>query len=392
MKKLLILLSFFTLVFIPFKLAFAQENIVIDFFYSPTCPHCKEEEAYLKKLKATDKSITVNEYDIYEQGYIEKLEQYYQTYEVDKIRQGSVPVTFIKDKYFIGFNDFIADDINYYLKKLIESQAETDATSTSGVIEHPMKLPFIGEVNLSNYSPLFLSIVLGTLDGFNACAMVALGFLLTILISTGVRKRVLIIGGTFIFISGLVYFVFISAWLNLFLFLSHVKIITIIIGLVAVVFAVFLLKEYATDVVCKICHIDPKNEGKLTKWQRQLFKRMDYLTTANLPLVITLIGVSIVAAGINTVELFCSFGFPLAFTKMLISLNLPTGSYYFYLIIYVIFYMIDDFLIFLIALFTLRITKVSDKYLKAIKLISGIILLLLGIIIIFKPEILTFVG
>jgi len=84
------------------------------------------------------------------------------------------------------------------------------------------------------------------------------------------------------------------------------------------------------------------------------------------------------------VELFCSFGFPLAFTNFLTTLNLSTSSYYFYLITYVVFYMIDDFIIFLIALATLRITKMSDKYLRFIMLISGIVLLLLGITMILK--------
>ena len=102
------------------------------------------------------------------------------------------------------------------------------------------------------------------------------------------------------------------------------------------------------------------------------------------------LAVAAVAAGVNTVELACSFGFPLAFSKMLVSLNLPAFQYYLYIFIYVLFYMLDDLIIFLIAVLTMRLTKVSDKYLKTIKLISGIVLLLLGIAIMINPGILTF--
>ena len=122
-----------------------------------------------------------------------------------------------------------------------------------------------------------------------------------------------------------------------------------------------------------------------------MFAKMQQISQAKTSLPLMLLGVVVVAVGINMVEFVCSFGFPLVFTKILTSYNLGTPSYYFYLLIYILFYMIDDLIIFTLAIWTLRITQVSEKYLKAIKLISGIVLLILGLIILFKPELLMFV-
>jgi hypothetical protein len=117
---------------------------------------------------------------------------------------------------------------------------------------------------------------------------------------------------------------------------------------------------------------------------------MQDLTNSRLSLPIMLLGVAAVAAGINLVELVCSFGFPLAFTKILTSLGLSSWQHYFYILVYIIFYMLDDFLVFLIAVWTLRVTKVSQKYLKVITLVSAILLLIMGLAILIRPSLLTF--
>ena len=208
--------------------------------------------------------------------------------------------------------------------------------------------------------------------------------------ATGIRQRVFIIGSVFILVSGIVYFLFISAWLNLFLVLENIKFITILVGLIVTFFAVFLLKDYFSGVVCKLCQVNPGKQSFFTRMEQKLFLRMQKLISSKMSLPLTILGVAVVAAGINMVELCCSFGFPLVFTKILTSWELSTLSYYSYLLVYILFYMLDDFIIFLIAVWTLRTTQASEKYLKAIKLISGILLLLLGLTILIKPELLMF--
>ncbi len=361
----------------------AAEPLEFTFFYSSTCPHCKEERAFLDVLEEKYPELKVNGYEIaYHSENQDILVQFYQEYGVPKEEWGMVPVLFTPQKYFIGFDKKIGENIEACLVECLGGSASTSAAV--------IKVPILGKISLSRLSPLTLAVVMGGLDGFNACAMVALGFLLTSLIATGAREKVLWIGGTFILVSGIVYFVFITASFNLFLVLEKINFITNLVGLIIILFAAFMLKDYFHGIICKVCQVDAGKGNWFSRWEQKMFSKMQALTDSKKSLILMLAGVSMVAAGINLVELVCSFGFPLAFIKILTSFNLSSTSYYFYLFIYVILYMLDDFIIFLLAAATLRITQVSEKYLKAVKLISAVVLLVLGLVMMIKPELLAF--
>lgn len=393
---------FFLSIIVP---SFANADAVrVDFFYSKTCSHCAEEEKLLDEFQKDYPKLEIKRYEMSEKSTAGLMQDVYKKFNVPKEKQGFVPLTVVGEKYFVGYSseknkEEIKNAVKDLAGDLTNGGSDNDSATQEGTLGisasgesadlSRLKIPFLGEVDATKYSPLTLAVVLGILDGFNACAIVALGFLLAVLVGTGMRKKVILIGGTFILVSGAVYFGFMTAWLNLFMVVERMKMITYIVAGVVIVFAVLMLKDYFNDIICKVCETDPKKVSIFTKFQKKLFERMQKLTAAEVAIPVVLAGVAVVAAGINLVELVCSFGFPLAFTQILTNIGLPTPSYYLYILIYVIFYMIDDFLIFLIAVFTLRITGVSQKYLKAVKLISGIFLLILGFVMIFYPELLT---
>ena len=358
--------------------------VQIDFFYSKTCPHCADESEFLETLEEKYPDIEVMRRGVWEQENIDLLEELYSKHEIPEEVHDSMSITFINEHYFFGNTENQNKEIENSIRGCLGlPPLETEQN------DNKINIPFIGEIDISGFSPLALAVVLGALDGFNACAMVALGFLLTVLVATGIRERVFIIGSVFILVSGIVYFLFISFWLNLLLVLENIEYITIFVGLIVTFFAIFLLKDYFSGVVCKLCQVKPGKQSFFTRMEQKLFLQMQKIISAKMSLPLTILGVAGVAAGINMVELVCSFGFPLIFTEILTSRELPTFSYYSYLLVYVLFYMLDDFIIFMIAVWTLRVTQASEKYLKVIKLISGILLLLLGLIILIKPEILT---
>jgi len=422
----------------------SEDLIEINFFRSSTCPHCAEEEEFLEELEGKYQ-IKVNRFLVSEKDNAQLLLGLYNEYEVPSELRGYIPATFVGGRYFIGYDtpEKIGWKIEHYIQELVverlerqkeekqseeepkeepekeEEQKETEPEKLeeggSGEVlkedERKISIPYLDEIkidfqnkkidaklvfigdigiNFSNKSPLFISILFGTLDGFNACAMVALGFLLAVLIGTRTRKRIFLIGGTFILVSGLVYFLIISAWMELFLCLSHIKLITTLIGIIVVIFSASLLKDYWRGITCKICELGKTKDNFLTRFQKKLFEKMEIFSSGKVSLPLSLLGIAVVAAGVNMVELCCSLGLPVAFTKMLSSFSLPGSSYHFYILIYVAFYMLDDFLIFLFAVLAMRITQTSEKYLKAVKLISGILLLVLGLIMIMRPELLTF--
>ena len=398
-KKVLFFLFFifYSFSFLSSVSAQEPERAEIIFFYSPTCPHCHAEHEFLDEIAPNFPEVVITRLDVTVRDTTDRLNEFYADYQVPFTEHGIVPITFIDGKtagrkYFLGYDESIDETVVSYLQEIVSGLkvGNQDSTPLDAQWRDKVRFPLIGEIKLDNLSPMLLSVTVGALDGFNARAMVALGFLLAILISTGRRKKVVIVGGTFILVSGVIYFLFISAWLNLFIFLGYLKIITVVVAVVILIFGALLLREYIYGVICKICNVqEDGREGLLTKWQRGLLSYMNNLVSHEMNLLVMLAGVALVAAGINLIELFCSFGLPLAYTKVLTAHNLPTLSYYGYLLVYVIFYMIDDFIIFMIAVATLRITKISDKYLKAVKLISGVVLIILALLMLFKPELLS---
>ena len=389
MKKIFLAVFILVLMFGGFSAVFGQEQekekIEINFFHTPACPVCIKAKSFFDELEKEDFLVSVREFNLFEKENVEQIREFYRIYKVPLPEQGRVPIIFIKDRYFLGFNQDIAAAMKSYLLGL----NDLELTDEPLVSERKISLPIFGEIDLLDLSPLWLSIILGTLDGFNACAMFALIVLLTFLIPTKSKKRIFLIGGTFILVSGAVYFLFISAWLNLFLFLEHIRLISSLVGVIVIVFSIFLLKDYFSGKLCRVCQIAGK-QSILAKFQERAFKKMEKLSSVKGPIILSLLGVAVVAAGINMVELFCTLGFPMIFTKILTALNLSAASYYFYIFIYILFYMLDDFLVFSLAVLTMKIIGASEKYLKFVKLVSGILLLILGLIILIKPEILVF--
>ena len=381
----------------------AQTQVVeIDLFYLPTCSHCHEEIDFLNEIKIKYPELKINLYSAAESKNAGLMANKYKEYNVPENVWGLVPITFFeKGIYVVGFERTnTGPKIESYIIQMIENKKDIEIIlpEENGNIEdktviiddkRKINIPFIGEIDVLGYSPLVLAVILGVLDGFNPCAMTALLFLLAALIASGVKKRLILIGGTFIFVSGLVYFFFIAAWFNLFLALAYFKFITTIVGIFVIFFAITILKEYYSGVICKLCETEVKKDF-ISQFQKKLFLKMEKVTRAEVPLFLSLLSVAVIAVGVNMIELFCSMGFPAVFTKTLVDLGLSKASFYSHLLVYIFFYMLDDLIIFLIAVKTLSIAQSSQKYLGFIKLISGILLLILGVLLLVKPDFLTF--
>ncbi len=383
---------------IPFFANAQNDKVEVNIFYSPTCPHCTDERTFFDKLEPQYPELIVNRFDITNKENVEKLKVFYSEYNVLKSEYGMVPITFINKEYFVGFNSSIQKSLESKIgqfvkecrKELIKENCDQNNSLDNVSKRSEIFIPIIGKITIGSPHPFLLSAVFGFLDGFNACAIMALAFLLAVLVGTGNRKRIIIIGGTFVLTSGLVYFMFISAWLNLFMFINYIKMATVIISLLVIFFGVMLLKDYFVKIICKICDVpEGKKEGFITKFQRKIFSTMSKVGKSSVSLFVAIPVVIMLAAGVNTIELFCSLGLPMAYTKILTSYNLSPLSYYFYISVYILFYVLDQLIILFIAIFSLKITTVSEKYLRFVKLVSGIVLVILGVLMLINPEILT---
>jgi thiol-disulfide isomerase/thioredoxin len=380
MKKLIFFVFFLTFIFGSFSFILAQGKVEVNFFYSQTCPYCAKEKIFLDELKEKYPEVEIKEYEITQSWENQELlKSFYEKYQVPKGKQGWVPVTFTPTEYFIGFNQQIAAEIENCLKECLGKEK---------IISQEIKIPFFGKVDLSKMSLPVLTLTLGALDGFNPCAMWVLLFLIALIINTRSRKRMWLIGGTFLAVSGIVYFLILAAWLNLFLAISYVNLTRILIGIFAVGVGVWQIRNFIKfrPGVCEVTDGKSSFQGKIKDGLRKHAEKIAFS-----PFTFALLGGTILLAlGVNLVEFFCSAGLPAIFTRILALQNLNSLVYYSYLLLYTFVFMLDDIIIFSIAVITLTKFGFTEKYNYWTTLIGGLLILILGILLIFRPELLMF--
>ena len=250
--------------------------------------------------------------------------------------------------------------------------------------EQSFTVPFLGEITAKSVSLPILAMVLGLVDGFNPCAMWILIFLITMLIGMKDRRKMWAIGLTFILTSGIVYVLFMVSWLSLATFLSKVAIIRAIIAIFAIVFGMVNIYRY-TEARKKDDGCDVTDR----KQRRKIIEKIKKIIGEN-KFALALLGTAALAAGVNIIELLCSLGLPVIFTQVLALNDLSVLQYALYILIYMTFFLLDDIIIFVIAMRTMKIKAISTKYGKYSHLVGGVIMLVLGLLMVFRPEWLMF--
>ena len=379
---LILFFAFLSSVFSTNNVLAEGDKISLYFFYGSTCPYCQKAEVFLDQLKTKYPDLKIVAYEVFgDRGNAQLLEKFFEAVGKDKTIR--VPAIFIGDQTMIGYaNDAITgSEIEKMVNFCQENTCPDPLAKTEGQ-EKPktFKVPLIGEFNPKQISLPVLSVVLGLMDGFNPCAMWVLLLLVSLLLTVNSKKKMWLVGGTFIAVSGLLYFLFMTAWLNFFLFIGYVSLTRVIIGAIAVAAGVWRIKDFFTwqPGVCKVG--DERSYGKIEQKIRSL------LAPAALPA--TFLGIVALAFSVNLVEFFCSAGFPAIFTQVLAVQNVSSLTRYLYILVYVIFYMLDDIIVFSLAVLTLQKLGFTDKYAKWSTLLGGLLMLLLGAALVFKPELL----
>ena len=248
---------------------------------------------------------------------------------------------------------------------------------------YKIEVPLFGVVETKNLTLPVIAILIGLVDGFNPCAMWVLLFLISMLIGMKDKRKMIILGTAFLVTSAFIYLLFMVAWLNVATLLLSVNYVRIGIGAVAIIGAVFNLFGYFHHRKETGCNV--VNDKKRNK----IFDRIKKFTHEE-NFFLALVGVMALAISVNIVELACSAGLPVMFTQILSMNNLTVVQEVMYIALYMLFFLIDDLIVFIVAVKTMEVTGVSTKYGKLSKLIGGVLLLLIGILMIFKPEWLMF--
>lgn len=390
----------------------ANQPVVV-LFYGQGCPHCAEERTFLDEL-AKKKQFELESYEVYYNA--SNVELFRKAAQIRSFEIRGVPTTIIGNEVFIGFSAEIGEQIEAEIDKCTvnqcpdplgrdETEPEKQNSTGNGVIVEPEKpdgqpnegkngtgggqnpeseqieIPFMGKIDPKNLSLPMLTVVLAGLDSFNPCAFFVLMFLLSILMRAGSKKRMLMIGGVFVFFSFLLYFLFMVAWLNFFMIAGSMALVTTIAGIVAVLVGIINVKDFFALGEGITLSIPDDAKRKLVAKMKQAAESVSF------PAMIC--ATALLASAANMYELLCTAGFPMVFTRALTLSNLTTAEYYLYLAAYNLVYVIPLGAIVVFFSFTLGARRLKESEGELLKLISGLMMLGLGLILLLAPSLLN---
>lgn len=368
------------------------------YFYSPTCPHCQAAKPFLDELADSKPWLEINRYPVKDNR--DNARFYLETAESLGVEALSVPGFVFCRTVTIGYES--AATTGAELVRAIDAcHAERLAQpgATAGAAPHgssgsggqptdedagpgtTLRLPLVGTVNAQALSLPLLTLVLAGMDAFNPCAFFVLLFLLSLLVHARSRTRMMIVGGTFVLFSGIVYFIFMAAWLNVFLIAGELRVITIIAGLLALTVAALNVKDYFWFKEGPSLSIpDAAKPG--------LFRRMrEVVTTGGMgPMLASTVLLAIVA---NSYELLCTAGFPMVYTRALTLAHLESWQHYAWLAAYNVIYVLPLLAIVIVFTWTMGARKLSESEGRMLKLVSGFMMLGFGLVLLFAPNLLT---
>lgn len=389
MKKIIIIILLGLL--IPFNDVKALENEAnLYLFYGDGCPHCSAQKEYLNEIKDNYPNLKIYLYEVWYNK--ENASLYNLVKEKIGYDKSSVPFTVIGTNYMVGFADFKKEELKIMIENNLNNPSvdvvaeiinnndikdlKFSMIDPSGIVN----LPLIGKVNIKEVSLPLVAVVLGIVDGFNPCAMWVLIFLLTLLLNMKNKSKAFTLGAVFLVTSALVYFLFMMSWLKVAASAVSISWLRILIGAVALLASLFnfykYIKERNKDGGCDV--VSNKQRTTIMTKTKQILSNKSFL--------LALLGVIILACVVNVIELACSLGLPLMFTGILAFNNISPFMTVIYMLLYILFFLIDDLIIFIIAMVTFKITGISTKYTKYSHLIGGLIMFIMGILLILKPE------
>lgn len=342
----------------------------IEAFVRAGCPHCEAAKIFLDELQRERPSLQIAIYDIAENSAArERLASL--AAEQALVNVG-VPAFLIGRELTIGFRS--ADTTGAAIRARLDQRARDDGAP---LVTEGIKTEWFGELRVRDLGLPLFTIAVGLLDGFNPCAMWVLLFLLSLLVNLQDRRRMALIAGTFVFVSGLIYFAFMAAWLNMFLLIGLSRAVQIMLGCLALLVGTVNVKDFfALHRGLSLSIPESAKPG--------LYARVRGILQAK-SLAGAMAGIVVLAGLVNIIELLCTAGFPALYTQILTLQQLPLWEYYGYLGLYNLAYILDDGLMVTIAVVTLSRGKLQERAGRWLKLTSGLVMTGLGLVLLLEP-------
>ncbi len=349
----------------------SKSQVELFFFGSRYCPHCRAAKPFLQQLENKYHWLTVHHYDLV--NHPENQKRFVQMAAQLNQSANSVPAFIFCGQMQVGY------DSDATTGAALEQQLlECKQTSKHKTSDLPISIPGLDGLNLNTLSMPLITVLIAGMDAFNPCAFFVLFFLLSLMALHRSRTRMLTVGLTFVVCSGVMYFLFMVAWLNVFLFFEQLIYLTVIAGGLALLIGLINIKDYFYF----------KQGVSLTisaTAQQKLFARMRSISQAESPWLM-LAATVILAIAANSYELLCTAGLPMVYTRLLTIHHLSGIEYYAYLVLYNVVYVIPLFIIVAGFTFSLGRKKLTEFQGRVLKLFSGVMMSEFGLLLLMNPE------
>jgi cytochrome c biogenesis protein CcdA/glutaredoxin len=372
--------------------ATAGAQVVLVLYTRQGCPRCAAAKAFLELLRRERPDLQVVERPVdSDRAALRELEQ---RLEALGVTTAGVPTFAVGGRVIVGFDS--AETTGKNVRLLLAAQAtpaqaatnpnacaldESAPCAAEPARTEEVRSKLFGRLTVSRLGLPLFTIALGLLDGFNPCAMWVLLFLLAMLAGQRDRKRMAVTAGTFVIASGVVYYAFMAAWLNVFLIIGAARGVQAVLGLVALAMGALNIKDFVAFQRGPSLSIPAGAKPGIYARVRQVLRAKT--------LAASVLGVAVLAVLVNFVELLCTAGFPAVYTSVLAHLELSAWARAGYLGLYNVAYVADDTLVVTLAVLTLSRRRLSERFGRWLKLVSGLVMLGLGVVLLVAPELLA---
>jgi cytochrome c biogenesis protein CcdA/glutaredoxin len=348
------------------------DRIELTVFYGEGCPYCARELDFLGELQQRQPSLEVLAYEVWNDS--ENRDRFRSMAAEAGIEASAVPTTFLGDRYWVGFDPTVMDQIEHTVDALAGGRAPPIEQRTT------VDVPLVGVVDVGDSSLVAATLLIGFVDGVNPCSFWVLSMLLALVLHSGSRARTAIVGAVFLAITSALYGLYMFGAYSVLDYAGELTWIRIAVALVAATFGVLHVKEYVTSRGVSVTIADDRKPG--------MFRRMRGLAGTDRSLAAVIGGTVALAVGVSLAETPCTAGLPLLWTDLVSSRDVPAGGVFLLFVLYLSVFLFDELLIFAVAVITLRATKIQERQGRILQLVSGVLMLALAGAMLLAPRLL----
>jgi hypothetical protein len=377
-------------------------EVPIYFFWGDGCPHCANQKLFLASLVEERPYVVVYDFEVY---YVPENRPIFEAMAAAFGRQVSgVPMTFIGDEVWTGYSEAMGRE----MRAAVERYSNYDAPDPVDRLDPALRplvvpttaepppppppsggaaldVPLVGTVDLGHRSLWLSTGLIALVDGFNPCSLWVLALLLAVVINTRSRRRVLLVGLTFLTVTATVYALFIAGLFSIFSFVGYLTWIRVAVALLALGFALVNIKDYVAYKRGISLTIDDAHKPGI-------YRRIRGVMSAQASLPATMAASAAMALGVTLVELPCTAGLPVLWTTLLADAGATTATFAALLGLYMVIYLLDELLVFGAVVVTMRAARIEEREGRVLKLVGGSVMLALAVVMLFWPRTLESIG